>query len=118
MVEAELVYVQALSAIGLTNTQLTATVTEIAGVPVVEVSSIHGQAITIATGTAGGAPTTFAGKVFTAIPDRKNKSANTLHGSATLRHNYKHLRARVRVHQQSTRGPWDLLRTPGMPGRF
>ncbi|KAI0640267.1 hypothetical protein C8Q77DRAFT_1153141 [Trametes polyzona] len=66
--EATLAAAEAEEAIG-TATQLSAVVTTINSMPVVEVSSIGGnQVITIATGTAG-ATTIFGGEVFTAVPN-------------------------------------------------
>ncbi|KAI0648252.1 hypothetical protein C8Q79DRAFT_563952 [Trametes meyenii] len=52
------------------RTQLTAYVTNLAGTPVVEVSSIGGPAITLATST--GITTTFAGHTVVVAPGDKN----------------------------------------------
>ncbi|KAH9857642.1 hypothetical protein C2E23DRAFT_284909 [Lenzites betulinus] len=56
-----------------TPTQFTAFITSVTGVPLVEISSIGGPAITLATTT--GVPTVFAGATFTVVPgpnDKKN----------------------------------------------
>ncbi|KAI0721415.1 hypothetical protein C8T65DRAFT_735422 [Cerioporus squamosus] len=66
-VQAELGLLSAEEAIG-TATQLTAYVTDINATPVVQVSSKGGQAITMATGTAG-VTTVFAGATFVAVPN-------------------------------------------------
>ncbi|RPD64799.1 hypothetical protein L226DRAFT_607775 [Lentinus tigrinus ALCF2SS1-7] len=66
-VQAELGLLSAEEAIG-TATQLTAYITEINATPVVQVSSKGGQAITMATGTAG-ATTVFANATFVAVPN-------------------------------------------------
>ncbi|KAL1950960.1 hypothetical protein VTO73DRAFT_109 [Trametes versicolor] len=68
-VEASLVMAQAMTAISPTETQLSLFMADVAGTPIVQVSSIGGPAITLATGTAASAfPTSFAGHVFTAAP--------------------------------------------------
>ncbi|KAL1947420.1 hypothetical protein VTO73DRAFT_14381 [Trametes versicolor] len=54
------------------QSQFTAYITTIAGVPIVEVSSIGGPVITHATSIAGAIPTQFAGQTFYLAPERKN----------------------------------------------
>ncbi|KAI0352290.1 hypothetical protein OH77DRAFT_1428837 [Trametes cingulata] len=66
--EAEAVMAQAATAIPTSETQLSLFIADVDGTMLVEVSSIGGSAITLATGTASGVPTTFAGHLFTAAP--------------------------------------------------
>ncbi|KAI8980573.1 hypothetical protein BD414DRAFT_538213 [Trametes punicea] len=73
--EAAYVMAQVATQIAPTETQLTVFMADVAGTPVVEVSSIGGPAITIATGTAGGTVTSFAGHVFTAAPKTSDATA-------------------------------------------
>ncbi|EIW60761.1 uncharacterized protein TRAVEDRAFT_46005 [Trametes versicolor FP-101664 SS1] len=54
------------------QSQFIAYITTIAGVPIVEVSSIGGPVITHATSIAGAIPTQFAGQTFYVAPERKN----------------------------------------------
>ncbi|KAI0329828.1 hypothetical protein GY45DRAFT_1324419 [Cubamyces sp. BRFM 1775] len=61
------------------KTELLAYVTQISAVPVVEVSSKGGEAITLATSAGGKAfTTTFDGVVMTAVPASKNAAAASL----------------------------------------
>ncbi|KAI0654762.1 hypothetical protein C8Q70DRAFT_1058170 [Cubamyces menziesii] len=61
------------------KTELSAYVTQVAGVPVVEVSSKGGEAITLATSAGGSAfTTTFDGLVMTAVPASKNAAAGSV----------------------------------------
>ncbi|KAH9854410.1 hypothetical protein C2E23DRAFT_867448 [Lenzites betulinus] len=66
--EASFVMAEAMTVVQPTETQLSVFMADVAGTPIVEVSSIGGEAITLATGTASGFPTTFAGHLFTAAP--------------------------------------------------
>ncbi|EIW60759.1 uncharacterized protein TRAVEDRAFT_46003 [Trametes versicolor FP-101664 SS1] len=56
------------------ESQFTAYITTIAGAPVVEVSSIGGPAITVATSTAGAATTFFAGHTVFVVPGPGKKN--------------------------------------------
>ncbi|KAI0370110.1 hypothetical protein BV20DRAFT_967136 [Pilatotrama ljubarskyi] len=66
--EANAVMAQAATAIPPSETQLSLFMADVDGTLLVEVSSIGGPGITLATGTASGVPTTFAGYLFTAAP--------------------------------------------------
>ncbi|KAI0829060.1 hypothetical protein BC628DRAFT_1194169 [Trametes gibbosa] len=66
--EASFVMAEAMTVVQPTETQLSVFMADVAGTPIVEVSSIGGPGITLATGTASGIPTTFAGHLFTAAP--------------------------------------------------
>ncbi|KAL7284959.1 hypothetical protein ACG7TL_000048 [Trametes sanguinea] len=66
--EAAFVLAEARTVVAPTQTQLSVYIDYVAGTPVVEVSSIGGSAITLATGTATGAVTSFAGHTFTVAP--------------------------------------------------
>ncbi|CDO77262.1 hypothetical protein BN946_scf184753.g12 [Trametes cinnabarina] len=82
--EAAFVKQQAQNAIPSTATQLTVFLENVAGTPVVEVSSVGGAAITLATGTAsGGFVTNFAGYTFTAAP-KSNFATTDLRVPRTL----------------------------------
>ncbi|KAL1947422.1 hypothetical protein VTO73DRAFT_14383 [Trametes versicolor] len=56
------------------QSQFTAYITTIAGAPVVEISSIGGPAITVATSTAGAATTFFAGHTVFVVPGPGKKN--------------------------------------------
>ncbi|KAI9067182.1 hypothetical protein FKP32DRAFT_1755315, partial [Trametes sanguinea] len=66
--EAAFVLAEATTLVSPTETQLSVYIDYFAGTPVVEVSSIGGSAVTLATGTATGAVTSFAGHTFTVAP--------------------------------------------------
>ncbi|RDX50501.1 hypothetical protein OH76DRAFT_452994 [Lentinus brumalis] len=71
--EAAIVLAQATSAIGPSQSQFSARIEVLNATPIVEVSNIGGDAITLATGTAaGGVMTTMGGVVFTAAPAINN----------------------------------------------
>jgi len=73
------VYDSATSELGTSTSKVFATVTTISGAPVVEVTSVGGDAITLATsGTSTGMTTTFAGHTFV-IP---STSATASHNAA------------------------------------
>ncbi|OSD01184.1 hypothetical protein PYCCODRAFT_552246 [Trametes coccinea BRFM310] len=74
--EAAFVLAEARTVVAPTQTQLSVYIDYVAGTPVVEVSSIGGSAITLATGTATGAVTSFAGHTFTVAPKSNFASAD------------------------------------------
>ncbi|KAI0778999.1 hypothetical protein BD413DRAFT_609526 [Trametes elegans] len=74
--EAAFVMEQVATAIPATETQLSYFIVNVATTPVVQVSSIGGSAITLATGTAEGTLTSFAGHTFTAAPATNNAASD------------------------------------------
>ncbi|KAI0714629.1 hypothetical protein C8Q76DRAFT_840776 [Earliella scabrosa] len=84
-IQATLGLLQASNVIGPASaTDLTAFITDVNSTPVVQVSSIDGPAITLATGTVGDV-TTFAGQVFTIAP--QNNDAAPSGGAADASQN-------------------------------
>ncbi|KAI0632807.1 hypothetical protein C8Q77DRAFT_1158268 [Trametes polyzona] len=82
--EASLVMAEAATVIPATETQLSLFLAVNKATPIVQVSSIGGEGITLATGTEGtGVPTTIAGHVFTAAP-KANDARTSLHLPAGL----------------------------------
>ncbi|KAI0325402.1 hypothetical protein GY45DRAFT_1340121 [Cubamyces sp. BRFM 1775] len=77
--KAGFVYSQALTKIPATATQVSVFIAEVSGTPIVEVSSIGGAGVTLATGGAVVAnfTTEFAGQVFTAVPESRTNHAVT-----------------------------------------
>ena len=68
---------------GTATTSAFATIVTVGGVPVVEVTSVGGAAITLATGTQSGFTTSFVGHVFTAVPSPAPSSASSSASSSS-----------------------------------
>ncbi|KAI0673962.1 hypothetical protein C8Q78DRAFT_1152025 [Trametes maxima] len=81
--EAAFVMAQATTLVPPTETQLSVFLARVETVPVVQVSSIGGPGITLATGTASGIVTELAGHTFTAAP-KKNHAPTGLRVPSTL----------------------------------
>jgi len=77
------VYEDATKVIGTATSQAFATIVTSNGIPIVEVTSVGGPAITLATGTASGFTTSFAGHTFTAAPASSTASSSSSSASAT-----------------------------------
>ncbi|KAI0756103.1 hypothetical protein C8Q80DRAFT_1115729 [Daedaleopsis nitida] len=115
-IEATLGLMQASIAIDTATSVLTAFITDVSSTPVVQVSSIGGDAITLATGTVGDT-TTFAGQVFTAAPQQSNAAsgASSAAGDYSCLPPYS-MRARLRPRQRHRtaalcKPPRQLLKT-------
>lgn len=80
---ASSVFKDATKVLGTSTSQAYATIVTANGVPVVEVTSVGGPAITLATGTATGFTTSFVGHTFTAAPTTTSSSSSAASASAT-----------------------------------
>ncbi|KAI0964532.1 hypothetical protein AcW1_001331 [Taiwanofungus camphoratus] len=79
---ASTLFADATSVLGTATSQVFATVTTISGVPVVEVTSSGGSAITLA--TSSGMTTSFAGHILTvATPSPSSSSSSSSSGSSS-----------------------------------
>ncbi|EKM61685.1 uncharacterized protein PHACADRAFT_248445 [Phanerochaete carnosa HHB-10118-sp] len=80
---ASSVYEDATKVIGTATSQVFATIVTANNVPVVEVTSVGGSAITLATGTASGFTTSFAGHTFTAASATGTSTSSSASASST-----------------------------------